>query len=800
MVSLLAWPRALAILFLLSTSWISVAAQLDTIFTSSVTYCNPPETLLIQRFELAYFPSNASVSFNVSAASVQPNVNVSANVFLNVYGMNPVNFTLDLCGILHGALCPLPMYNFTGADSLTLPQLGVLQQIPGIAYKIPDLEGFAQLTLTDIKTGKVRACVQATLSNGRSAHQKAVEWTTGGVTLAALVVAVLYSIVSPESIVHFRFLELLYLLQSISSSAFLNLNYSSVYRAFALNFAWAMGLISSSSASGLQNSIDHMRHLTGGKLADATGDAAVGLVNRKLSPYNAPSSNVLAQSFGSFLSKRALFARDTISNGDVQTVTAASSNILEAGVPIYVNTVHIATANAFMTVFLIVLCLLAITMAVAVVGYGILLLLAHTRSKRQRLPLSFDYNSFVFSWFLRGLAVAFPLLVFIFYQWTLKDSWLSIFLSVLSLIAIAILLVYPSFLTLRRARRESFYALYDHKEQSIHREGPLFAQYRPPRYYFFLPLLVAFVLRAIFISFAKASGAAQIALLIIVEFGLVVSHFVLKPAKTRGGDVFSTYLAIVRLVCTALMIAFLENIEVKAIPRVVIGIVIALVWAVAVVITIANFVWNAVAGLIPLLRKSNTSSTDSPGASDGSMLEKTSHRSHTGSSRSKLGTTNSGHSPVSLSYGSSIEEIARSRPVNPTPENNSPFDPYLSTPFPISPTTTVTTMEPPSLSSRDSGTITVGSLLPRRWSFSLSQPGSPEGSYFSHQQQTSSMAPSPMPPSSPSEGSHSSGVVESRTNSMRASYQHQQRHADIAEEDEGSLSPSTTVKPTLAAS
>jgi len=38
--------------------------------TSSVTYCNPPETLLIQRFEVAFFPSNSSVSFNVSAASV----------------------------------------------------------------------------------------------------------------------------------------------------------------------------------------------------------------------------------------------------------------------------------------------------------------------------------------------------------------------------------------------------------------------------------------------------------------------------------------------------------------------------------------------------------------------------------------------------------------------------------------------------------------------------------------------------------------------------------------------------------
>lgn len=40
------------------------------IVTSSVTYCAPPETLLIEQFDLAYFAKNSSISFNISAASV----------------------------------------------------------------------------------------------------------------------------------------------------------------------------------------------------------------------------------------------------------------------------------------------------------------------------------------------------------------------------------------------------------------------------------------------------------------------------------------------------------------------------------------------------------------------------------------------------------------------------------------------------------------------------------------------------------------------------------------------------------
>lgn len=41
-----------------------------TAVTSSITYCAPPETLLIQQFDVAYFAKNSSILFNISAASV----------------------------------------------------------------------------------------------------------------------------------------------------------------------------------------------------------------------------------------------------------------------------------------------------------------------------------------------------------------------------------------------------------------------------------------------------------------------------------------------------------------------------------------------------------------------------------------------------------------------------------------------------------------------------------------------------------------------------------------------------------
>jgi len=268
--------------------------------------------------------------------------------------------------------------------------------------------------------------------------------------------------------------------------------------------------------------------------------------------------------------------------------------------------------------------------------------------------------------------------------------------------------------------------------------------------------------------------------------GLVASHFAFKPAKTKGGDVFMTYLAITRLVCTALMIAFLQRLQVKAIPRVIIGIVIALAWSVTVLIAIGNFVWNAIAGIMVHFSKSRANPNVRGSSADmkrrgstGSILEKGMAADERGSSSSGLGSD-------SLSQGLStneIEEAARGRPANPTPENNIPFDASNYAAFPISPAPTVTTMDPPSLYSRDSGTLTVGSLLPRRWSFSFSQPGSPAGSSFGHQR--NSLTPSPMPPSSPSDGgSHSTHAAVSRNTSLRMQ-QHQPRHEDIQEEEVG---------------
>jgi hypothetical protein len=294
--------------------------------------------------------------------------------------MHPINVTLDICQFLNGGLCPLPLYVFNGSETITLPSSIKLSQLTGIAYKIPDLEAFAQLTLTEVGTGELKACIQSTLSNGWSTHQPGVSWGIGGLAFIALFSAAWQSFL-PDSIAPFRLLDLLGLYQTIASSGFFDLNYPVIYRAFTLNFSWAMGLFSQSPISSMQRSITNMRHLTGGNLADSAR-GSVALVNRRLSPYNANNANQARSLNDLSLSTRQVLASQdgpVLAVREVQTVTAQSSNVLDAGIPIYANSIGIATANAFMTAFFSALILLAITLAVLAIIYGMIALSSRSR-------------------------------------------------------------------------------------------------------------------------------------------------------------------------------------------------------------------------------------------------------------------------------------------------------------------------------------------------------------------------------------------------------------------------------------
>ena len=249
------------------------------------------------------------------------------------------------------------------------------------------------------------------------------------------------------------------------------------------------------------------------------------------------------------------------------------------------------------------------------------------------------------------------------------------------------------------------------------------------------------------------------------ELLLVIAHLALKPFKTKGGDIFLTYLAITRFVCTALMIAFLQTLNVSPITRVIVGIFIAVIFSVSVIVVFLNLVLHTVGGLLRRKRE-NLPVASSGGSSDGLVLEKGNSKTPSDlEKQTSIGDPNYEDSQDQHDdHVFLADDAVRERPLNPTPNQSTvQVLPYTENPYPLSPTgTTVSTMDPPTIDSHDSGTTTFGSLISRRWSFlSLSRASSP---ILGHSTPTT-------PPSS-EHGAHS------RNSSLKPRL----RHDDIKEE------------------
>ncbi|WWD03639.1 hypothetical protein V865_001694 [Kwoniella europaea PYCC6329] len=600
------YPFLLALPFFSSVN----AKAGDTLYTNSVTYCAEAKAVLVDQFDIAYHKSNGSITFSFSLASVESNLNVSANLYVNVYGIEPVNQTLDLCSYFQGVVCPLPQVNFTGYGTYPIPTK-YSSQIPSIAWTIPNLEAYARIQLLREETGEVAACLQATLSNGWSVRQTAVSWATGMFTLVALLVGLFHTgAVNSPSPAQYRWFDILYLFQSAAASGLMHLNYPLAYSAFTQNFHWAIGLFKSSH---IQNSINTMRSKTGGHL-DSNAYSDVQYINRKFSPYNvyASMNEVMSSksTFQTFLADNAIIPQDSNVNNlelhkRARIASALAQNAtseLSSGLPVYTNTLSIPTANAFTTVFFFFLAFIAIAIVFHVLLFGVLFLVE--RSSRGKREIGWAGRLRRMWWgFCAGNALRlcliwfFPIFIFGFWQFHVGDSGLSIFFAVLSILLVLVPLATVFVLSILRNRRLSSTApgispLYT-SYRWFHSVGVLYRAYRQKFHFFwFAPLILGMIAKSAFISFGPTSAWAQVIGNVVVEFIVFISLLACRPHKDRKGDWITSTLALFRLIAFGLLIAFIPSIGVRPIPRAVIGFVIIVAFGLPTILLLFGLIWN----------------------------------------------------------------------------------------------------------------------------------------------------------------------------------------------------------------
>ncbi len=247
-------------------------------------------------------------------------------------------------------------------------------------------------------------------------------------------------------------------------------------------------------------------------------------------------------------------------------------------------------------------------------------------------------------------------------------------------------------------RRSSLWLL----AEDLPAHEPLYGQHCIQRYYFSVLPFAAMFIRAILIASAKNNGTAQIITVVCIELLLLLSHVVLRPGKTRRADILYVFLSVVRLVTAGLLVAFIVPVAIPPIPRVVIGIIVLVLYSVAIVVMFFNTLWNL--GLRRLWSHQRFAVLRSRGSSSQGSLEKMTED------------VEKGNSSVSV----------MSRPLNPTPtQGGLPVDPAMNAPDALSQVTpTTTTTDGPSSAHSTNTTMSYGVQVASRWRSSPLQPPS----------------------------------------------------------------------------
>ncbi|KAK5128981.1 hypothetical protein LTR85_000314 [Meristemomyces frigidus] len=233
------------------------------LYTGNFGDCLGDSSINVTRFDAAYYKDNMTVLFHLEGSTGLANESLMMYIGVYAYGENRFDLTFNPCAANIASLCPanssVPI-EATGIIPVSSADVAI---IPTIALSIPDFEGEAILRIFANSTQTEIACYSAVLTNGATFSQPTSVGTVLGIfTIVALLASfatAAYGEAVPTMRLHYAHSlsvgVVFAVFQHIYFTGALSMNWPSVLVAWWSNFAWAGGMIYSSS---MQASINHL--------------------------------------------------------------------------------------------------------------------------------------------------------------------------------------------------------------------------------------------------------------------------------------------------------------------------------------------------------------------------------------------------------------------------------------------------------------------------------------------------------------------------------------------------------------
>jgi hypothetical protein len=576
----------------------------QTLTTTGFTDCGSLPSITIQQLSIIYDNDAKTITFDIQGTSTGSQ-NVTASLDVTAYGVSAFTNTFNPCDptTMVAELCPLPDGPFVARGSQQIPAQ-YANMIPSIAFSVPDIAAQAILKLDSLADNSMVACIQAQVTNGKTMDVPAVSYVAASIAGVSLVASGFTAVGSAMSGggaaagsgvgvagLSPSFTDVAGWFQAMAMSGMLSVNYPPIYRSFAKNFAFSIGLM---PWNGLLTSIDDFRANTGGNL---TEDSVAYLRNLTVAVEH---GNETSSSDASALARLVRRQADTSNSTGTQITQTIS------GIKNFAESLSVPKSDVFMTALLIV----AIVIAAIVTGILLIKVILEAWSLYGKFPESLTGFR---KHYWRSIARTITSLILLLYgiwvlycvfQFTLGDSWAAKVLAAASLAIFTGVLIffgYKIWSTAHRlkAQHGDVSRLYEDKQNWI-KYSMFYESYQKSYWWLFIPMIVYTFVKGCLVAAGDGHGLAQTIVSFIVESAMLALLVFTRPFERRSSTLINIFIAVVRVLSVICVFVFVDEFNVEQTTQTVMGAVMIAVQATLTVALAVLVGWNAINAAIKM--------------------------------------------------------------------------------------------------------------------------------------------------------------------------------------------------------
>ncbi|KTB26315.1 Flavin carrier protein 2, partial [Nakaseomyces glabratus] len=547
----------------------SATASQKHLKTSSLLTCMDNSQFTASFFDVKFYPHNKTVIFKVDASTII-NGKIVVKAELIAYGLKVLDKTFNLCSLNEVSLCPLASGRIDVSSSYQIDS-DVTDQIPGIAYTIPDLDAQIRVVAyseddTDYKTPL--ACVQAILSNDKTVQTKYASWPIAAVSGLGLLTAGFVSVIgysATSAHIASNSISLFIYFQNLAITAMMGVSrVPPMAAAWTQNFQWSMGII---SVEFMQKALDWYIQATNGVstvvvsnkdiLSISVQRRAWNLLKRGISVASSSDSN-----FDSILDDSQLYTTN-----ERNTENYSNKILVLRGIQRVAFKANIELSNFFLTgvVFFLffVFCL--------IIGLIFFKALLELLTRAKILPETSNFFQYRKNWgsiikgtLFRLAIIAFPQITLLtIWEFTQRDSPAAVVDAVVMFLIVTGLLIYGTTRVFIKGReslrlyKNPAYLLYS-DTNFLNRYGFLYVQFKADTFWWLLPLLTYAFFRSLFVAVLQTHGKAQAMIIFLIELFYFVALCYYRPYLDKRTNVFNIAIHLVNFI-NALFFLFFSN-------------------------------------------------------------------------------------------------------------------------------------------------------------------------------------------------------------------------------------------------